>query len=253
MRAMSGRRFTTVTLDVGNTLLYCDPAPAEIYAEALSRHGRAVEADAVAPVFSDSWAEMQQLTESGKDRYSSVPGGERAWWGRFVQAVLRRLGHDAPWEPLLDDLYQAFARPEIWKLFPEVRETLEQLQSDGLRLAIISNWDHRLPEILEMLGLTPFFDHVTVSGIEKVEKPAAEIFRRTLARIEVEPQQAVHVGDSPLEDYEGASAAGLFPVLIDRRGLFDGSAYRRVQGLDGLTAIVSPNDPRPDPSEPGDL
>ena len=31
-----------VTFDVGNTLLYCDPPPQEIYASALSRLGRSV-------------------------------------------------------------------------------------------------------------------------------------------------------------------------------------------------------------------
>lgn len=238
MPAMSTIGITAVALDVGNTLIYCDPSPPEIYSEALGRHGRPVSADAVAPVFRDSWAEMQRLTPPGKDRYSSVPGGERAWWGRFLRLVLGRLDHDAAWEPLLDDLYAAFSRPEIWRLYPEVRASLEALLGQGLRLAVISNWDSRLPEILEELDLTRWFETVTVSVLEQVEKPSIEIFRRTLERLGVAAGATVHVGDSPREDYEGAAGAGLHPVLIDRRGIFAESEYRRVGGLDELPELL---------------
>ena len=109
---------STVTFDAGNTLLYCDPSPAEIYAEALGRHGRRVSAAEVEPVFAASWATLQEQTPPGIDRYSSEPGGERAWWGAFLRDVLERLDHEAEWEPLLDDLYDAFARPDVWQVFP---------------------------------------------------------------------------------------------------------------------------------------
>jgi putative hydrolase of the HAD superfamily len=239
MPAMTTTGITTVTLDVGNTLLYCDPSPPEIYAEAFGRHGRPVPAEEVAPVFRDSWAEMQRRTPPGTDRYSSVRGGERAWWGQLLQLVLERLEHDAAREPLLDDLYAAFSQPEIWRLFPEVWEALETLAGQGLRMAVISNWDSRLPEILDGLDLTRWFETVSVSVLEQVEKPSIAIFRRTLQRLGVTAGEAVHVGDSPREDYEGAARAGLHPVLIDRKGLFAETSYRRVAGLDELPAVIA--------------
>jgi len=228
---MSAERVVAVTFDAGGTLIYCDPSPAEIYATQLSRLGRPVHAEDVGPVFRQAWAEMQRRTVPGRDRYNSVPGGERAWWGEFVQKVLVRLEHDAPWEPLLDDLYAAFSDEGVWKAFPETAATLSDLTASGVSLAVISNWDRRLPEILRTLNFIDAFDVVTVSAIEGVEKPAPEIFQRTLDRLGVAPASTIHVGDSPLEDYAGAEGAGLNALLIDRHELFAGDGYRRIGSL----------------------
>ena len=162
--------------------------------------------------------------------------------GQFAHAlavkVLGRIEHDAPWEPLLDELYAAFACTKVWKAFPETRATLAELAARGVSLAVISNWDKRLPEILDRLDLTGTFDVITVSTIEGMEKPAPEIFLRTVARLEVKPEAALHVGDSPLEDYQGARAAGLTPVLIDRHTLFAHDSYRRIVSLEGVLDLV---------------
>ena len=93
---------------------------------------------------------------------------------------------------------------------------LEELSERGLALAVVSNWDSFLPELLELQGLSGFFRTVSVSAIEGTGKPEAEIFRRTCARLAVEPEAALHVGDSPRDDYEGARGAGLRAVLLDR-------------------------------------
>jgi putative hydrolase of the HAD superfamily len=220
-----------VAFDAGGTLIYCDPSPAEIYATHLSRLGRPVEAEDVGPVFRQAWAEMQRRTTPGQDRYNSVPGGERAWWGEFVTDVLARLDHDAPADELLDDLFKAFSDEDVWKVFPETATTLSDLSARGIALAVISNWDRRLPDILRAMGLIDAFDVVTVSAIEGVEKPASEIFERTLDRLGVAPARAIHVGDSPLEDYRGAKDAGLKALLIDRHELFAGDGYQCIASL----------------------
>jgi putative hydrolase of the HAD superfamily len=181
---------------------------------------------------------MQRRTPPGGDRYSAHPGGERAWWGAFLREVLARLGHPAPWEPLLDELYAAFARIEVWRAFPEVAPTLEALRSAGLELAVVSNWDRRLPEILDGLGLAGYFAAVVVSAREGVEKPAPAIFHRALERLGVAPQRALHVGDSPRDDYQGAEGAGLSAALVDRHRRFLGGAFRRIDGLDGVLGLV---------------
>jgi putative hydrolase of the HAD superfamily len=228
---MNSERISAVAFDAGGTLIYCDPSPAEIYATQLSRLGRPVNAEDVGPVFKQAWAEMQRRSAPGHDRYSSVPGGERAWWGEFVRDVLVRLDHDAPAEPLLDDLFTAFSDEGVWKVFPETATTLGDLKGRGISLAVISNWDRRLPNILQSLNLSDVFDVVTVSAIEGVEKPAPEIFQRTLDRLGVAPESTIHVGDSPLEDYRGAEDAGLTALLIDRHELFADDGYRRIESL----------------------
>lgn len=236
---MQSPPITAVTLDAGNTLLYCDPPPAAIYAHHLSRHGPRVSPDEVGPVFAAAWSDLQQRLPAGADRYGARPGSERDWWAAFVREVVRRLDHPAPWQPLLDDLYAAFSSADVWHSFPETRSVLRQLADRRLRLAVISNWDRRLPEILARLDIDHFFDVVTVSSLVGVEKPAPRIFQLTLDRLEVAPGAAVHVGDSPHDDYHGAAAAGLTPVLIDRRREFVGNCYRRIERLGELLELVA--------------
>jgi putative hydrolase of the HAD superfamily len=235
---MTPNHLAAITFDAGGTMIYCDPSPGEIYAHHLSRLGRPVRAEEVGPVFREAWADMQRRTVPGQDRYSSVAGGELAWWGAFVREVLRRLDHDAPWEPLLDDLFAAFCDASVWKVYPETVDTLDTLANHGIRLAVISNWDRRLPEILRKLDLVEKFETITVSSIEGVEKPSSRIFHRTLERLGISADETLHVGDSPLEDYRGAEKAGLGAALIDRHELFVDEPYRRISSLEELLDLL---------------
>jgi HAD superfamily hydrolase (TIGR01549 family) len=97
-----------------------------------------------------------------------------------------------------------------------VADVLANLEARGFLLAVVSNWDSHLPALLEGLGLARRFRSVSVSAIEETGKPEPEIFLRTCARLAVVPEEALHVGDSLAEDYEGARAAGLQALLLDR-------------------------------------
>jgi putative hydrolase of the HAD superfamily len=226
-----------VLFDVGGTLIESLPGAPGVYARVLSRWGPAVETTEVAPVFRAVWSELTQVHPFGLDRYHQLKGGEREWWGEFLRRVLGRLGHPAPWEPVLDALFEAFADPALWHVFPEVVEVLGRLSSGGLRLAVVSNWDSRLPALLGRLGLSDFFDAMLVSSLEGVEKPAVEIFRRAAARLGVRDAACLHVGDSPLDDYRGAESAGMRAVLVDRTGIF-ADGYLKVSNLRGLYDMV---------------
>ena len=78
-----------------------------------------------------------------------------------------------------------------------------------LRVGVLSNWDERLPQLLDALGATPHLDFVLTSRQAAVEKPAAEIFARARELGGVAPgARAVHVGDSVGTDVRGAATAG---------------------------------------------
>jgi putative hydrolase of the HAD superfamily len=226
-----------VLLDVGGTLIEARPSPPEVYARVLAKWGPPVEAGTVGPAFRGVWSEMTQEHPPGLDRYHLLKGGERAWWGEFLRRVLRRIGHPAPWRPVLDELFDAFSDPSLWEVFPEVRPVLDSLRARGLPLAVVSNWDSRLPALLARLGLSAYFDAEVVSAIEGVEKPEPEIFLRAARRLGEPPEACLHVGDSPLDDYRGAEAAGIAAVLVDRHSLF-ADDYRRIEDLRGIDAFL---------------
>ena len=60
---------------------------------------------------------------------------------------------------------------------------------------MISNFDYRVYGILEGLGLTGYFDSMTISSEAGWAKPAPEIFKAALVRHGLAPDEALHVGD----------------------------------------------------------
>jgi putative hydrolase of the HAD superfamily len=79
---------------------------------------------------------------------------------------------------------------------------------------------------------------IGVSHLEGVEKPDPTLFRRVLARLSAPREQALHVGNLPDEDLEGARAAGVDGLLVDRHGRLDGS-HMTVRDLSDLPRIAA--------------
>jgi putative hydrolase of the HAD superfamily len=105
-----------------------------------------------------------------------------------------------------------------FEAFPDAEPALRELRSQGLRLVAASNWDSSLPEVLERTGLAPLLDGVMSSAVAGATKPAPELFEAALAIAGAEPAEALHVGDSPDNDVDGALALGMRAVLIERKG-----------------------------------
>ena len=80
---------------------------------------------------------------------------------------------------------------------------------------------------------------MTLSSQVGATKPAPAIFARALAWHGIDPSRALHVGDSPGEDGDGAVAAGLRAVLIDRAGRHaDRPGLARIGSLSALPALI---------------
>lgn len=185
-----------------------------------------------------TWGLVAARQARGEERWGGG-GGERAFWQDFVQDVWGRLGGGLLPEGLLDDLIVHFARQESWVLYPEVLEVLEALRERGLKLVVVSNWDSTLPALLDRLDLTRFFDGVVVSALVGASKPARAIFDTALAAVDVAAHEALHVGDSPTEDYEGARSAGLPALLLDRAGVA-GDGYETIRTLQEILPRLAP-------------
>ena len=225
---MRSGRLAAVTLDVTHTLLEC-PSLGEIYAEVLGRHGVFVEAAAVRRTIPIVWRELSCSAPKPFDRFVSHPDGAQGWWRRFIERTCELLDAERPSRFAAVELFDRFARPESWRVFPEVPATLAELRRMGFRLAVVSNWDTRLPLLLARLGLAESFEAIVVSAAVGREKPDPAIFRAALAALELPAEVAVHVGDHPLEDVEGAMAAGMQALHLDRSG--NGGDLRDLEGL----------------------
>src|SRR6185295_16586656 len=106
------------------------------------------------------------------------------------------------------------------------------------QIGVVSNWEEWLEDLLLSLDIHAHFDFILASGPFGRAKPHASIFERALELADVAASASVHVGDSPREDVEGARAAGLRPILIDRHGRYLQAEVPRIVSLDGLIEAI---------------
>jgi putative hydrolase of the HAD superfamily len=195
-------------LDAHHTLFREVPPRAEIYAEVARRHGIERRPDELDRAMRAAHEALPREI-NGAFRYS------RPWFDRFIDESFARLDAAAP-PALRAELHARFASPSTYALYPDVVPTLQALRGRLAVIGVISNWAPALPELLAALGIAGYLDFVLVSSRERCEKPDRELFDRALARAGVRPEEALHVGDHPENDWAGARAAGLKARLLAR-------------------------------------
>jgi len=121
--------------------------------------------------------------------------------------------------------------------YPDVEPALRALREAGIRLVIASNWDCSLPDWLGPTGLLGLVDGVVTSADAGEPKPRAAVFRLALELAGAEPGEAVHVGDSPENDVEGARRAGIRPLLLAREGRAP-DGVETIRSLEPLPSLV---------------
>jgi putative hydrolase of the HAD superfamily len=151
---------------------------------------------------------------------------------RCAAVVQEQLATSLPLEDVLDALLGAIR----FRPYPEVPDVLARLREGGARLAVVSNWDVSLHDVLERTALRPLVDAVAISAELGVAKPDPAIFRAALERLGAPADGALHVGDSLEHDVAGARAAGIDAVLVTRNGTQAPEGVRTVRSLAELVA-----------------
>jgi putative hydrolase of the HAD superfamily len=204
-----------VTLDAEGTLIAVAEPVGETYARLAARHGIVrVPAD-IERDFRRAFATAPPLAFPGASP-GRLADHERAWWYVIVRQAFGPAADAAGFDACFAELFAHYAQSHAWRVFPDVVKSLAALRAEGARLAVVSNFDARLPSLLDGLGLGSFFDRVVYSSRAGAAKPAPGIFRHTVAALDVSVANAVHAGDRVAEDVEGALAAGMQAVLVDR-------------------------------------
>ena len=224
-----------VLFDAGATLLRPDPPVEAVYAREFAADGAQFSEEDLLRALTRAWEEIHSAP--GGNRYGGV-SGEPRFWKELLGRVRSHLDGGTVSPEAFARLAAHFRSPEAWAIYDDVVATLEDLRRRELKLAIVSNWDSYLPKLLAALALDRFFPVVAVSAIEEVGKPDPEIFRRTCERLQVSMADTLHVGDSLTEDYEGARAAGLSALLLDRADRYP-HVVERIRSLHELAERLS--------------
>jgi putative hydrolase of the HAD superfamily len=203
-----------ILFDVGGTLLRTAHPVGETYASLARHYGQEWDADVLQVGFRRAWRQCQPRLEG------SIPsdGNDQAWWRRVVEEAVRECPRhkEFPFDAYFSELYGLFARPELWRVFPEVHEVLSELFGRGIPLGILSNWDSRLNILLEELELADYFTRRWISAELGVAKPQRQIYERVKEDAGLDPGHILLVGDDEENDGAVPAAMGWQTAIVRR-------------------------------------
>jgi len=226
-----------IFLDAGGTLIRPHPSVGHIYSHTATTHGVTVDPILLEKRFREAWKKRNGLSSIASQ---TTEKEEKRWWRSLVEDVFAeeqtffKKGTE-PFSIFFEDLYERFGHSDHWRLFDDSLPLLETLKAQGFRLAILSNWDHRLFGIVEGLGIRHYFEDVFASAAVGVAKPHAGIFQHALDQMKVRPEECLHVGDSMEDDYHGARQMGIKGILLERGG----NTYNDVISITSLKDLPS--------------
>jgi putative hydrolase of the HAD superfamily len=207
--------------DVGNTLLF-------------PNRERMLQALHTRQVF-PSEELMREVERQAKHEFDILVENHAAvdhgFWHIYYTRLLKELG--IPEDGIRSDLVARTRVSANWcDIRPGTREALLRL-GERFRLAVISNADGKIADILDQCGIADRFETITDSGIVGKEKPHPEIFHAAMKSLNVTPAESLYTGDVYSVDYMGATEVGMQAVLFDVAGAYK-DFVPRVESLEEL-------------------
>jgi putative hydrolase of the HAD superfamily len=238
---MQVREVKVIFFDAVGTLIEIRGCVGEIYSRAAREFGFEAEPRILQLNFERSFRRQPPLAFPAVTPEAALTELEKGWWRNLVKAVFDSLGSFPRFEEFFNDIFERFRGREFWRGYDDVAPALTELERLGLKLGVISNFDSRLYDVLRACSLDHFFDSVHVSTRVGAAKPDPAIFRAAVNHYSVESRQAWHVGDSLREDVEGAMAAGVNAILLDRDDRFaENAPAPRITSLNQLVTLFEP-------------
>ncbi len=179
----------------------------------------------------------QWMVEHMRDRYLASAMYDRVWWLQLKH----ELQHLDP--SLKDDVSRCriamlevglqrggmpaeIAKNEAQRCFAEFLEVRSQVAVPPESIEVLKQLSRHFPLVvitngnvlLERIGLDGHFKHVLKAGNGQRMKPAPDLFRLMAARLELQPQQILHVGDDVTTDVFGAIRNGYQAAWINNQG-----------------------------------
>ena len=220
-------KIKVIFFDVGNTLLF--PNRERIHAP-LAERGMVPDGEHL--------RDLERRTKNQFDGMMTQNGTtDHSFWWMFYSQLLSEIGLLD--NALRDQLVAAIRNSGNWDTIRP--GTAQQLQEVGERyeIAVISNADGKIEDVLQECGIARYFRTITDSGLVGYEKPHPEIFRHALKSMNAKPAESLYVGDVYSVDYLGATGAGMQAVLMDVPGAYLDKRVPRVESLEQLQIALT--------------
>ncbi|WP_456432191.1 HAD-IA family hydrolase [Thermosulfuriphilus sp.] len=179
-----------------------------IYARILDRRGIKAEPEILNERFRQAW-------QKWRPHLRRIPSPRNCYliWKQIFLETVAGLASDETLEEAFKEGYQAFGRRESFRLAPGIHGVLDYLRARSISLAIVSNWDRRLQDLINHWGLKDYFSLVITACEARVAKPDPRILKLACRRLGIHPQEALFIGDDPEEDLKAAQGVGMKAVL----------------------------------------
>jgi putative hydrolase of the HAD superfamily len=206
-----------IFFDIGNTLLF--PNRAKMLAPIQSHRHPTLE----------QWQALERRTKGEFDQEMQSGRVDHSFWWIFHTYLVAELNESA--DGLVKELVRNTQNSANWdQILPGTREALDRIRQ-RFRIAVISNADGKIENILSRCGIADCFESITDSGIVGYEKPRREIFEAALHAMNASTNESLYVGDVYSVDYLGARNAGMRAILFDVAGAYRGRPEPRVESL----------------------
>lgn len=180
-----------VIFDIDGTLVDSVDLHARAWQEAFKHFGREIE-----------FAEVRQQIGKGGDQLLPV---------FFSKEELVRFGKEM--EEYRGRLFKREYMPRV-RPFPQVRELFERIRRDGTRIALASSAkEDELKTYKKIAHIEDLIEEETSSDDAEKSKPHPDIFQAALKFLDVAPEEAIVVGDTPY-DAEAAGKAHLRTIGV---------------------------------------
>lgn len=210
------KRFRLVTFDITDTLLRFRQAPSIEYAR-------------VAAQFDINIADHERLEKCFKQEFrlmsrkypnfgrNTIDLSWYDWWRLLVKNIFHCMDpniEETKLKLLAERLIEIYRTKECWCLMDGTEEILRRIKENHKILGVISNFDPSLSKVLKEMEILDNFDFVLTSYEAGFQKPDANIYGFPLRKYDLEPHEALHIGNLYSLDYLGARQAGWSSLLI---------------------------------------
>ena len=228
-----------VFFDLYGTLATFDPPREVIQANAAAHFGLALSPEGVDRGYHLADQHMSRQNAMAPVRNMS-PAEQGHFFARFEQLVLEGAGHSVDLETSAAVWKRVRSQRYKLALFEDVVPGLDRIRNSSLLTGLISNVNSSGRALADSMGLAGHIDFAITSGDAGAEKPHPAIFKAALSRANISPAEAVHVGDQIESDIDGAQAAGIAPILMDRfNGHISYKAHARVTCMAELEQLLA--------------
>jgi putative hydrolase of the HAD superfamily len=194
-----------VLFDVGDTLFHRRSGHLGVV-EAAAALGADVDPATAERLWNDLHARASTPEELAKGRDLSAEAHRAGW-----TALYGPLAALAPGLP--EAMYEREIDAAFWEPFPDTIPTLRALHRRGIRIGVVSDAGFDVRSFFVRHGVADLVSSFVLSFEHGAAKPAAKLFDLACQELEVEPAEALMVGDNPLTD-GGAVQAGLTCLLL---------------------------------------